>query len=93
MWRLQIHDSVLLWRCWDKYKKDPTRGWDLYVQRVYTCEDMSVYLVEPVRFERTSMPVPASGFRRHVEPITAPGLYRMRYRVLLLVGVYVCVFA
>jgi hypothetical protein len=30
--------------------------------------------VEPVRFERTSIAVPPCGFRRDVEPVTAPGL-------------------
>jgi len=43
-------------------KKDPTQGW----------ESQSSKLVEPVRFERTSIPVPPCGFRRDVEPVTAP---------------------
>ena len=45
-------------------------------------------LVEPVRVERTSIAVPPCGFRRDVEPVTAPGTENLYDLVGVAVGVF-----
>ena len=57
-------------------KKNPTRRWvGCGQQTMFTDVHMCTQFVsvEPVRFERTSIAVPPCGFRRDVEPVTAPG--------------------